>query len=97
MYVRMRVHTYIRHCIQSWWVLQFRSEDFIGQHVRHGLLPQNVDVLEGYAGVAYRRGFLELEMLADMRSIPEARYADDVWIAGHLARRFVVTVYYYLF
>jgi hypothetical protein len=69
--------------------LQFAPEDYVGQHVRHGFLPRSVDVLEGYAGVAYRRGFFNLEDLADISKCPGARYADDVWISGHLARRYV--------
>lgn len=45
-------------------------------------------MLEGYAGVLYPRGVVDLEMLASFASAPaEARFCDDVWISGHLAAR----------
>ena len=50
-------------------------------------LPASVDVLEGYAGVLYRRHYLEIDHLALLSAgPPEARFADDVWISGMLAK-----------
>ena len=42
------------------------------------------DVLEGFAGVAYRRGFFG----ADVWNVPEScRFVDDVWISGYLHKK----------
>ncbi|EKX53417.1 hypothetical protein GUITHDRAFT_101120 [Guillardia theta CCMP2712] len=75
----------------------FEPEDFIGQHTPWNLLPSRVDVLEGYAGVIYRRGLLDLDGIATIVNGPQAaRYADDVWISGFLSAweipRMVITV-----
>ncbi len=65
----------------------FASADFVGQHVLPQQLPASVDVLEGYAGVLYRRHYLEIDQLALLSAgPPEARFADDVWISGMLAK-----------
>jgi hypothetical protein len=65
----------------------FASADFVGQHVPPQQLPASVDVLEGYAGVLYRRHYLEIDQLALISAgPPEARFADDVWISGMLAK-----------
>ena len=65
----------------------FASADFVGQHVPPQELPASVDVLEGYAGVLYRRHYLEIDHLALLSTgPPEARFADDVWISGMLAK-----------
>ena len=65
----------------------FASADFVGQHVPPQQLPASVDVLEGYAGVLYRRHYLEIDHLALLSAgPPEARFADDVWISGMLAK-----------
>ena len=65
----------------------FQASDFVGQHLPAHRLPAAVDVLEGYAGVLYRRHYLELDQLARFSGAPpEAHYADDVWISGSLAR-----------
>lgn len=44
----------------------FAPSDFVGQHVPLHQLPAAVDILEGYAGVLYRRHFLELDLLAEL-------------------------------
>ena len=44
----------------------FVPSDFVGQHVPLHQLPAAVDILEGYAGVLYRRHFLELDVLAEL-------------------------------
>jgi hypothetical protein len=46
--------------------------------------PGYCDVLEGFAGVAYRRGFFTDDVLEP----PEAfRWVDDVWISSYLHKR----------
>lgn len=45
--------------------------------------PGACDVLEGFAGVAYRRGFFGSDVLD---SPPAFRNVDDVWISGYLAK-----------
>lgn len=44
----------------------------------------NADVLEGFAGVAYRRGFFGVDIL---EAPSEFRRVDDVWISSYLARK----------
>lgn len=46
--------------------------------------PHLCDVIEGFAGAAYRRGFFGSDVLD---SPPEFRNVDDVWISGYLAQR----------
>lgn len=49
--------------------------------------PSVCDVLEGFAGVAYRRGFFD----EGVWDVPDScRRVDDVWISGYLHRRGVV-------
>lgn len=49
--------------------------------------PAVVDVLEGWAGVAYRRRFFDGSAF-DRRGFPDdVFFVDDVWLAGCLARR----------
>jgi hypothetical protein len=49
---------------------------------------QMVDVLEGYRGVAYRRGDFGDDVVEFMDSLPaEAMLVDDVWICGYLAKK----------
>lgn len=47
-------------------------------------LPGPVDVLEGFAGVAYRRSFFGVDIL---EAPDEFSRVDDVWISSYLARR----------
>lgn len=45
---------------------------------------ESVDVLEGWAGVAYRKHFFGL----DVWDVPDGfRYVDDVWISSYLNKR----------
>lgn len=46
--------------------------------------PSVCDVLEGFAGVAYRRGFFDDDV---MQPPEEFRFVDDVWISAYLRRR----------
>lgn len=48
----------------------------------------SADVLEGWRGILYRRGFFGDDVQDFCRRLPvEARLVDDVWVAGYLARR----------
>jgi hypothetical protein len=50
--------------------------------------PEPTDVLEGYMGIAYRRGFFDDAIFNDYsKAPPESFFVDDVWISGHLAMR----------
>jgi hypothetical protein len=50
--------------------------------------PEPADVLEGYMGIAYRRGFFDDAIFNDYsKAPPESFFVDDVWISGHLAMR----------
>lgn len=44
-----------------------------------------VDVLQGFAGAAYRRGFFEDDVFRAYQRHPRCFYVDDVWISGYLA------------
>jgi hypothetical protein len=44
-----------------------------------------VDVLQGFAGAAYRRRFFRDDFLDAHRRHPLCFYVDDVWISGYLA------------
>lgn len=46
--------------------------------------PGSADVLEGFAGVAYRRSFFAADILAPP---PAFHLVDDVWISSYLYRR----------
>lgn len=54
-------------------------------------IPGPCDVLEGWAGVAYRRKFFYIDPVMGFASVlhplPMFRNVDDVWIAWHLHRR----------
>lgn len=54
-------------------------------------VPGPCDVLEGWAGIAYRRKFFYIDPLQGIPSVlcplPMFRNVDDVWIAWHLHRR----------
>jgi hypothetical protein len=60
----------------------FYDNKFIGQNLDN--LPKNVDVLEGYKGVLYKRKFFNKEIFDYSDAPKEAFYVDDVWISGHL-------------
>ena len=64
------------------------ASDFVSQVIEG--LPKEASVLEGYAGVAYRRKFFDLdEMINDCFLLGDACFADDVLIGGHLAKRYL--------
>jgi len=66
----------------GWDVGHFLRDPEHGNYEWSGLGP--CDVLEGFAGVAYRRSFFG----QDLWQVPDAcRYVDDVWISGYLSRR----------
>jgi hypothetical protein len=49
-----------------------------------------VDGLQGFAGVAYRRGFFDQTIFEAYQRDPACFFADDVWISGYLAERGLV-------
>jgi hypothetical protein len=49
--------------------------------------PTTCDVLEGWAGAAYRKGFFDAERLFEIP--PTLKWVDDVWISAHLEARSV--------
>lgn len=48
--------------------------------------PKPVDILTGVWGVLYKRSFFEEEIFS-MQQCPEARYNDDIWNSGYLAKK----------
>ena len=63
------------------------ANDFITNPI-HGFYVwatgDTCDVLEGWSGVAYRRGFFDATILEPP---PAFHHVDDVWISGYLAKR----------
>ncbi|MCB0280021.1 MAG: hypothetical protein KDD94_10980, partial [Calditrichaeota bacterium] len=62
----------------------FQNSDFVNQIDE---LPQQVDILEGYSCVAYRRSFFDDSIFDYSDAPPEAYYVDDVWFGGHLNKK----------
>lgn len=63
-----------------------KSDDFVFPRA-----PCTCDVLEGWAGVAYRRRFFYIDPVLSFASVlsplPMFKLVDDVWISWHLHRR----------
>jgi len=50
--------------------------------------PVPVDIIQGFTGCLYRRGFFHLKSLLDYQGAPKgAKFHDDIWISGHLCLR----------
>ena len=64
-----------------------RGGDYELMYEENGNWPSNpapANVLEGYRGIAYRRGFFDADVL-DYEFHEGAFFVDDVWISGYLA------------
>lgn len=66
----------------GWNVADFLRDPSAGTYL--WAKPGPCDVLEGWAGIVYRKSFFDSSVFAPP---PEFRFVDDVWIAGHLRRR----------
>jgi hypothetical protein len=65
----------------SGWNAAWMLEDADNGHFEHAAVGQTCDVLEGFAGAAYRKEWFDPEIL----SPPDfARFVDDVWISSWL-------------
>ena len=71
---------------KGWDITDFLANPASGDFLFMGA-PKTCDVLEGFAGVAYRKRWFSTEILQP----PDyARYVDDVWISSQLQRRGIV-------
>jgi hypothetical protein len=66
----------------GWLVADFLRSEHHGYFI--WAQEDTCDVLEGWAGVAYRKSFFDGSVLEPP---PEFRLVDDVWISGYLYRR----------
>lgn len=82
--VSMLVHWSQRH---TDWAVGFRGWN-VGPAGGFARARSNfVDVLQGFAGAAYRRRFFGPDVLDAYRRHASCFYVDDVWISGYLAER----------
>lgn len=73
--------------MSGWCAFDFFQRGKSGSYAWPKELPATVDVLEGWAGVVYRKRFFDLNLWAYPQ---EFRYVDDVWIGSYLAHRGIV-------
>jgi hypothetical protein len=59
----------------------------LNEDVACAAMFQPVHVLEGYRGVAYRRGFFEADIFKHLAALDAFRFHDDILLSGYLASR----------
>lgn len=59
----------------------------LNENIACAAMFQRVHVLEGYRGVAYRRGFFESDIFYHLEAFDSFRIHDDILLSGYLASR----------